>query len=145
MKYILIFPLLAFSLIGCCQDKQSKNTVMKNKQAEASCTDNCTDHCGEKPLTCKLTTPEMQHRKETVVANLKRQVLEKKELTNGYSYTFKGSDAVVDEVSNFIKTERLCCDFFNFELKVAGDASHAWLTITGPDGTKDFITSELDL
>lgn len=48
-------------------------------------------------------------------------------------------------MSEFIKTERSCCDFFDFGLKVAGDASFAWLSITGPKGTKDFITSELNL
>jgi hypothetical protein len=148
MKYIFIIPLLALSLTGCCQGKQTKNTVMKKKAAEATCTDQCTDNCGEgtkRTIACKLTSPEMQQRKATVIASLKKQVIEKKELKNGYSYKFKGTDSIVDELADFVKTERLCCDFFDFELKVAGDASSAWLTITGPKGAKDFITSELEL
>ncbi len=87
----------------------------------------------------------MQQRKTTVIASLAKQILKKKELNNGYAYKFKGTDKVVDELSEFIKTERSCCDFFDFGLKVAGDASFAWLSITGPKGTKDFITSELNL
>jgi hypothetical protein len=33
-----------------------------------------------RPLTCKLTTPELQQRKATVIASLKKQVIERKEL-----------------------------------------------------------------
>jgi len=117
------------------------------KAAEATCTDQCTDNCGtgsKRTIACKLTSPEMQHRKATVIASLKKQVIEKKEIKDGYTYKFKGTDNVVDELADFIKTERLCCDFFDFELKVAGDASSAWLTITGAEGAKDFIKTELE-
>jgi len=139
---------LALSLAGCCQSKQTKDTAMNKKETAATCTDGCTDNCGEatgKALSCKLTSPEMQQRKATVIASLKKQVIEKKELAKGYYYKFKGTDSVVNELADFVKTERLCCDFFDFELKIAGDASSAWLTITGPKGAKEFITSELGL
>jgi hypothetical protein len=99
----------------------------------------------ERQITCKLTTPEMQKRKATVIADLKKQVIERKELENGFSYKFHGFDKIIDELTSFVKTERLCCDFFDFALSVKGDASFAWLTITGPNGTKDFITSEIGL
>lgn len=117
---------------------------MEKNATETAYTDQCTDNCGERNIACKLTSPEMQKRKATVIASLKKQILEKKDLKNGYTYKFKGTDSIVDELAEFVKTERLCCDFFDFELKVAGDASSAWLTITGPKGAKDFITSELE-
>ena len=86
----------------------------------------------------------MQKRKETVIAGLKNQVIEKKELKNGYAYQFKGSDSVISELSEFVKTERLCCDFFDFTLRIKGDKTSAWLEISGPEGTKKFIKSELE-
>jgi hypothetical protein len=64
------------------------------------------------PVVCKLTSPEMQKRKETVIASLKRKMIEKRELTNGFSYKFAGSDGLIDELTTFVKTERLCCEFF---------------------------------
>lgn len=131
--------------MGCSQSKQQKNTSVKKNATETANTDQCTDNCEERTIACKLTSPEMQKRKITVIASLKKQILEKKTLNNGYAYKFKGTDSVVDELAEFVKTERLCCDFFDFELKVAGDTSFAWLTITGPKGAKDFITSELEL
>jgi hypothetical protein len=52
---------------------------------------------------------------------------------------------IVDELATFVKTERACCDFFNFSLSISGDKTEAWLKITGPMGAKDFIKNELEL
>jgi len=97
----------------------------------------------KKEIACKLTSPEMQKRKAEVIALLKIKVLEKQELHNGYKYKFAGIDEVFDEVLAFIKSERTCCDFFTFDLSISEDI--LWLSITGPDGAKDFIKMEMDL
>lgn len=96
-----------------------------------------------KAIVCKLTTPELQTRKSTVIAELKALVLEKKELFNGYSYSFEGTDENLDRLNTFIKTERMCCDFFTFQLTV--DENKALLMITGPEGAKKFLHEEVDL
>jgi|APTNR8051073442_1049403.scaffolds.fasta_scaffold10360_2 hypothetical protein len=95
-------------------------------------------------LTCKLTTPELQQRKKTVIAELKSQVLEKVETDQGFKYKFEGSDKMLDLLNTFIKTERLCCDFFVFNLTASSDTKFAWLELSGPEGTKDFIKHEID-
>ena len=94
------------------------------------------------PLVCKLTSAEMQTRKATVIAELKSLVLEKTELENGFEYTFSGSDTMLDKLTDFIKTEKLCCDFFVFQLTVAQDV--VLLRITGPEGVKQFIRQEVE-
>jgi len=76
-------------------------------------------------LTCKLSSPELRKRKETVIKSLKSQVLEKNELINGYAYKFPAKDEIVDELAEFIKAERTCCDFFIFNLSISGDKSEA--------------------
>jgi hypothetical protein len=86
----------------------------------------------------------MQERKLTVLASLKKEVKEKKELSNGYAFRFDGSDKILAELTEFIRTERTCCDFFTFNLSVSGDKSEIWLELTGPEGAKDFITEELE-
>lgn len=98
----------------------------------------------KKPMTCKLTSPELQKRKATVIAAIRKLIKEKKELTNGYAYRFVGTDHNVDLLTDFIKTERQCCDFFNFSIDVNNDET-TWLKITGTKGVKGFITSELEL
>lgn len=108
----------------------------------ACCTANTS---GKQTLSCSLTSEALRQRKETVLASLKAQVLERKELVDGYAYTFPGTDAMLDELNEFIKTERACCSFFTFGLTVAGDKSSACLELTGPEGAKDMIIHELDL
>ena len=98
----------------------------------------------EKSLACKLTSAELRNRKETILASIKTKILEKKELGNGYSYRFDGTDANIEELTKFIKTERECCDFFGFSLTVNNDRT-AWFSITGKEGAKDFIKTELEL
>lgn len=118
---------------------------------QAQKTDNTEDCCkkmaskkSSNAFVCKLTTAEFRERKATVIASLKEKVLEKKEMKNGFAYKFTGGDAMVDEISNFIKTERQCCGFFRFDLTINGD-SELWLAITGPKGAKQVIVDELGM
>ncbi|MES1181230.1 MAG: hypothetical protein ABUL44_00390 [Flavobacterium sp.] len=113
-------------------------------QKKAACTEDCCKKTKETVFTCKLTSAEFRERKATVIASLKKQVLEKKELKNGFAYKFAGNDNTVDEITNFIKTERQCCSFFKFNMSINGD-SETWLEITGPKGAKDVIINELEL
>jgi hypothetical protein len=95
-------------------------------------------------ISCKLTTPELRQRKATVIASLKVRVLEKQELANGFRYRFDSSDQTLDLLNNFIKTERLCCDFLILGLTVAHQDSPVWLELSGPEGAKDFIKNEIE-
>jgi hypothetical protein len=96
-----------------------------------------------KPITCKLTTPELQKRKATVIADLKVLVIDRAEFEDGYSYKFEGKDEILDKLIDFIKTERMCCDFFTFQVTVEEDT--ALMKITGPNGAKEFLKEEIDL
>lgn len=80
-----------------------------------------------------------------MLESLRKQVLEKKELKNGYAFKFKGTDEMLDELTEFIKTERECCNFFTFNLSVGGDKTEIWLELTGAENVKDFIKTELEL
>jgi hypothetical protein len=120
-------------------------TKAKTSKSSTICSDDCEATNKEGQLSCKLTTPELRQRKETVIKSLKAQIIEKKELKNGFTYKFTGTDKMVDELAEFVKTERVCCNFFVFNLSISGDKSAAWLEITGPKGAKDFIKTELEL
>ena len=110
-----------------------------------TCNNECKAKSRTSDLSCKLTTPELQKRKETVIASLKQKVLEKKELKDGFAFKFAGTDEVLDELTEFIKTERACCDFFTFRLSIGADKREAWLELMGIEGAKDFVTTELGL
>jgi hypothetical protein len=96
-------------------------------------------------LTCKLTTPELQLRKKTILTDLRKRVRETVEMPDGFKYRFDGSDEMLDLLNDFIKTERMCCDFFEFTLTVGTEEAGVWLRLSGPEGTKAFIVEELAL
>ena len=98
----------------------------------------------EKNLACKLTGPEFQKYKTEVLAAL-RNNMRAEELDNGYKYIFNGSDDMIDTIISFIKKERICCNFFTFNLLIEDNNSDVILTITGPKGAKEFINDEISL
>ncbi|MBA2423603.1 MAG: hypothetical protein H0V61_10335 [Chitinophagales bacterium] len=99
----------------------------------------------EADLSCKLTTPELQQRKATVIEKLKKQTLERRELENGYAFKFSDSDSMMDELTSFIRTEMQCCDFFAFSLIINKDKGYIWLELTGGTGAKEFINAEMEI
>ena len=98
----------------------------------------------EAELSCELSGPALQKRKETIIAKLKTLVLDKKELKDGYSFKFSGNDEMIDLLTDFVKSERRCCAFFIFSIHLKNNDT-IWLDITGPAGVKEFVTKELEL
>ena len=131
MRQLLFITVVVLCLPLQSLRAQEKTSSMKTLMEEAK-------------LSCKLTTPELQERKKTVIAELKNLMLEKVETDGGFKFRFDGSDKTLDLLNNFIKTERLCCSFFVFTLTASSDAKSAWLELSGPEGTKDFIKLEID-
>ena len=99
----------------------------------------------KKIVACKLTGPELQKRKQEVLQSLRKAVLERHELSDGYKYKFAGSDEMLDKLVAFIKSERSCCTFFTFNLHIEDNKTPISLYITGPDGAKEFILHEMEL
>lgn len=168
----LILVLVSSLFLGSCQAIQdcfSKKDKMRNSGSECSSCEEGTckvhDHTlandsinsastkiSNQQLTntksafmCNLTSPELQKRKEVVLQSLREKMVEKKELANGFAFKFSGDDVMLDELTEFIKTERKCCNFFTFNLSLIGSQNAAWLEITGGEGVKEFITVELEL
>jgi len=129
---------LCTSESNCCEkESNSKQTAKKM--------DSIYTPARPKAVACKLTSVELQKRKQQVLASLKSKVKQKTELSNGYIYRFDGSDTLLVELINFIQTERACCNFFTFQLLIEDAESPVFLTISGPEGAKEFINTEMDL
>jgi hypothetical protein len=141
MKSFFTLLLLIFCSCNRQEDEKQIRTYMKDTTAPDLCC--AKGHLGA--LSCKLMPEELRKRKETVLSSLKSKVLEKKNLKDGYAFRFEGKDEVLDELNEFIKTERNCCDFFVFGVSTNGKKTETWLNITGPEGAKEFIDGELGL
>ncbi len=135
-----VVMLCMFALTAVACDKKGKGGCCEKKGA--SCSEKTAKAKGDKAaFACKLTSKELQQRKAEVIGSLKTQILERKELSNGYAYKFKSDDPTIDQLVSFIKAEKQCCGFFTFNLAIDEDAT--WLHLTGEEGVKDFITAEL--
>lgn len=155
MKNSILTVLFACVVVCGCTDgtsnvKTSTTIASEEKPTEEQRKKGCGGACcsSEKKtaaLVCNLTDEEFRKHKETVVASLRKQVLEKKELDNGYAFKFKGDAKTLKEVNAFVDAERQCCGFFTFDLSISDDQSEAWLSMTGPAGVKDFIATEIEM
>ena len=144
MKKLLFIYIIACTLQACngkhCDENCEKSQTAKvytgsNKTVVTDTT---------KGISCSLTTEELDKRKMTVLSQIKSKILEKKELKDGYSFKFDNSDQTIDMLTDFAKTERHCCNFFNFAININNDG-FIWFDLTGPKEAKEMINSELAL
>jgi rhodanese-related sulfurtransferase len=91
------------------------------------------------PIACSLEAGELAKRGESLRSELFRHVEERQELPDGMRYRFPGSDEFKDKLLAFAAAERTCCAFFRIELAFEPGLGPIWLTLSGPDGVKDFI------
>ncbi len=89
------------------------------------------------PVACTLSTPELREREATLVKEFKAGVLEITELADGYSFRLR-ADAIA-LAGRLIAAERECCRFLTFQLIAEADGGAVVVTLTGPEGTKEFL------
>jgi hypothetical protein len=102
------------------------------------------DTQNEAPFACNATAlnGEQRQRWLALTASLIAAKQEVRELPNGYAFRFTADTQMVRDAAEFITYERLCCPFFDFELKVEREGGPFWLSLTGREGVKQFIRSE---
>jgi hypothetical protein len=97
------------------------------------------------PVACTLTTPELREHEETVLAQFRSGVVETGELKDGYAFRLSGDVDSVRLVADLITAERACCRFLKFELVAQPNMGSVEVRVTGPAGTKEFLSSLLGL
>jgi hypothetical protein len=70
-------------------------------------------------------------------------VLEVRAVANGYALGLPLDTIMLHTVTAYIANERLCCPFFDFNLNIEAGAQQLWLTLSGGEGVKAFLQSEL--
>ncbi len=68
-----------------------------------------------------------------------------RELPDGYEFEFSADNKTYQLLTEWAFQERLCCPFFDIDLRFSKEAGPLWLRLTGRPGTKDFIKAEFDL
>ncbi len=101
----------------------------------------------ESPFACNMLALDAEQRKrhEVLVHSLRDWHSEIRELPNGYAFRFSSDAKMIQDLADFIANERLCCPFFDFELKLERENGPLWLGITGREGVKPFIRMEFGI
>lgn len=93
----------------------------------------------ELPIACSLVGGEQERRREAVGGLLNTSHLVG-ELEDGYRFAFPGDAVWAMRLVEFVVAERSCCPFFRFGLDFQPGGGEILLRVTGPEGTKQFIS-----
>jgi hypothetical protein len=63
-------------------------------------------------------------------------------LPNGYEFEFPTDFASIAKVAEWTAGERLCCPFFDIDLRMDHEHGGFWMRLTGREGTKQFIEAD---
>jgi hypothetical protein len=98
----------------------------------------------ELPIACTLSASELRARGGELLPGLVRIAQFSEELPDGRRYRFAPDADTLHAITRVIENERQCCRFFRFRLTVDPDLGPFWLEITGPAGTREFLSQLLD-
>jgi hypothetical protein len=99
----------------------------------------------DSPFVCDrlALTPEIRTRHfEVLGPALLAARLAVRELSDGYEFKFPSDAKTLAMLEEWIGQERLCCPFFDIDLRLEREGGPAWMRLTGRPGTKDFIRAD---
>jgi hypothetical protein len=68
-----------------------------------------------------------------------------RELPDGYEFELPADNKTYQLLTEWAFQERLCCPFFDIDLRFEREGGPFWLRLTGRPGTKEFIKIEFEL
>jgi len=68
-----------------------------------------------------------------------------RELPDGYEFELPPDKGTYQLLTEWAYQERLCCPFFDIDVRFERENGPLWLRLTGRPGTKAFIKEEFDL
>jgi hypothetical protein len=95
------------------------------------------------PIACLLPNHEQAKRREKIANDIFKGAEETREIRDGFSFRYPGTDDWISKISEFIMFERKCCPFFTFELLFASNIGPVHLHIRGSKDVKEFIKKGL--
>jgi hypothetical protein len=100
----------------------------------------------ETPLICNMDvfTPSQRDTHILTTTQLVQSVQRVQEVEDGYEFLFPNETEFIPKIAEFISNERLCCPFLKFTLEVFPESEPIRLSLTGPEGTQEFLRIEFD-
>jgi hypothetical protein len=131
MKIIVIFA-IALAILGAYAVSLQR-TVAQTSAAPK-----------ESPFYCnrRAIDPAQLHRKEELGKALRSLRRSTRELADGYEFELPDDPSTIQAAAEWAAMERLCCPFFDIELRLEHEAGPFRLRLTGGEGVKQFIQGE---
>lgn len=106
-----------------------------------------TTHDDRRALACDLSAlnPSERARRSVVASELSRLSVGREDLPDGYGFRYTADSSTLMKIAEFVSMERLCCPFLNFTIEVESANASIRLRLSGGDGVKQFIASELGI
>ena len=102
----------------------------------------------QSPFACNAfaLSPEVRKRHfEELGPALLKLKKSTRELPDGYEFELPADNRTYQMLTEWAFQERLCCPFFDIDLRFDREDGPLWLRLTGRPGTKEFIKEEFDL
>jgi hypothetical protein len=99
---------------------------------------------GHLPIACSLDPAALKARREGLLSDLLRRADAHEDSPEGHRLRFAASDDTLATIARAIEAERHCCRFLRFQITVEPDGGPIWLDLTGPPGTREFLSALLD-
>ena len=96
------------------------------------------------PIACTLTPAAVRARREGLLADLLNRAVNREELEDGKRLHFVADDETLLAITRTVNAERQCCRFLRFRVIVEPDGGPVSLELTGPPGTREFLTALLE-
>ena len=123
-------------------------TVVLGRSIRADETTNSQSAKQESPFACNAfaLSPEFRKRHfEELGPALLKLTKSKRELADGYEFELPADNKTYQLLAEWAFQERLCCPFFDIDLRLERENGPLWLRLTGRPGTKEFIKEEFNL
>jgi hypothetical protein len=94
------------------------------------------------PVVCTLAPETIATRKAGLLPGLVRRADSREDILDGVRFRFPGN--ALSAVATTVDAERQCCRFVRFNITVEPDGGPISLTLSGPPGTREFLSALLE-
>ena len=98
----------------------------------------------ELPIACTLTPEALRTRREGLLTDLVRRAERSEDLPDGLRLEFASSAETITLIARAVEAERHCCRFLRFGMTLEPDGGPLFLDLTGPAGTRDFVSALIE-
>jgi len=96
------------------------------------------------PVACTLSPAALRARRERLLSELVRRAEDHEQLPEGHRLRFAATEDTLSIIARTVEAERQCCRFLRFQITVEPDGGPIVLELSGPPGTREFISALLE-